>query len=107
MAMLEILTVPRRHLNYLAQLKRNYLVYMIFICKDSFSKINNFIGSLEQLPAKSPPKTLKIRTFSIEEQEEQEAASGTHDKRVRRNAFLYSFTVINECIHYSISGYST
>ena len=39
-------------------------------------------GSLEQLTMKTPPKSLKIRTFSIEEQEEQEAASGTHDKRV-------------------------
>lgn len=29
MVMLEILTVPRRHLNYLAQLKKKNLVYVI------------------------------------------------------------------------------
>ena len=42
------------------------------------------VGSLEQIPARTPPRSLKIRTFSIEEQEEQEAASGTRDKRVRQ-----------------------
>ena len=40
------------------------------------------LGSLEQLVKRTPPTSIKIRTFSIEEQEEQEAASGTHDKRV-------------------------
>ena len=40
--------------------------------------------SLEQLVKRTPPTSIKIRTFSIEEQEEQEAASGTHDKRVSR-----------------------
>ena len=43
------------------------------------------LGSLEQIPSRTPPRSLKIRTFSIEEQEEQEAASGTRDKRVRRH----------------------
>lgn len=39
-------------------------------------------GSLEQLSSKTPPRSLKIRTFSIAEQQEQEAASGTRDQRV-------------------------
>ena len=40
-------------------------------------------GSLDQLSeSRTPPTSLKIRTFSIAEQEEQEAASGTHDRRV-------------------------
>jgi len=40
-------------------------------------------GSLERLDYRTPPRSLKIRTFSIEEQQEQELASGTHDRRVR------------------------
>ena len=40
-------------------------------------------GSLEHLDTRTPPQSLKIRTYSVEEQEEQEAASGTYDKRVR------------------------
>ena len=50
--------------------------------KDIITMEYKLTGSLEQLTTKTPPKSLKIRTFSIEEQEEQEAASGTHDKRV-------------------------
>ena len=43
------------------------------------------VGSLEQINSKTPPRSLKIRTFSIAEQQEQEAASGTRDKRVSRS----------------------
>ena len=39
-------------------------------------------GSLDQLDSRTPPRSLKIRTFSIAEQEEQGAPSGTHDRRV-------------------------
>ena len=46
--------------------------------------MNACLGSLEQLVKRTPPTSIKIRTFSIEEEEEQEAASGTHDKRVSR-----------------------
>lgn len=46
-------------------------------------------GSLDNLDGRTPPRSLKIRTFSIAEQEEQEAASGTHDRRVSwHNMFI-------------------
>ena len=58
-----------------------------FVHVDVIHTEMTLLGSLEQIrvPAKTPPTSLKIRTFSIEEQEEQEAASGTRDKRVRRH----------------------
>ena len=46
------------------------------------SRRRRLTGSLEHLVSRTPPHSLRIRTFSIEEQQEQEAASGTRDKRV-------------------------
>jgi tyrosine-protein phosphatase non-receptor type 14/21 len=56
------------------------------ISQDSFDvhgswKKRKFTGSLDQLEARTPPRNLRIRTYSTEEQAEQEAASGTHDRR--------------------------
>ena len=45
-------------------------------------------GSLDQLDTKTPPFSHKTRTFSTAEQEEQEAASGTRDRRVSRKVYL-------------------
>ena len=57
------------------------------ISQDSFdirsSWRKKLTGSLDQLDARTPPRSLRIRTYSVEEQAEQEAASGTHDRRVR------------------------
>ena len=47
------------------------------------------VGSLERIDIRTPPRSLKIRTFSIEEQQEQEAASGTHDRRVSDRDSMY------------------
>jgi protein tyrosine phosphatase len=52
-----------------------------FDIQASLKKKKKFTGSLDQLETRTPPKSLKIRTFSSEEQAEQEAASGTHDRR--------------------------
>ena len=54
--------------------------------------IFSFAGSLENLGIRTPPRSLRIRTYSVEEQEEQEAASGTHDRRVGGADALWPLT---------------